>query len=336
MQSFLSVRGFRGQRIHRLLDVMRGTLKRLNALLEAAQYDVVFVHREALPFPTPVLERALRRRAGRMVFDFDDAIYLSPPCDPLYLDQSHTISWGARLLRHRSLRWLRSSVKFGAIVGASDLIMAGNEHLAARAREYNHMVSVVPTAVDTGRIRPPEARAAAQRVRIGWMGSRSTAPYLEEIGPALGKVLAAYPQAEFRMVGAEWPPLASFPRTSSREWAFEREGADLASFDIGLMPLPDNEWTRGKCGYKALQYMSAGSAVVSSPVGVATEIVRHGENGFLANSTDEWAEYLSRLVADAGLRRRMGAEGREIVERCYSARLWGPRLAEALIGVAAA
>lgn len=292
--------------------VARGAVGRLVDVLRAGRYDAVLLHREAVPMPTALFERILARTSRRYVFDFDDAIYLPQP-------------------RPRSLlsAWLRSPAKFRSMVAGADEVLAGNRLLADVARRHARSVTVIPTTVDTERFAPGGPRTD-DSVVIGWIGSPSTAPYVDVVAPAIGEVLSRHPRAVFEMVGA--PLRSGFgDRARARPWSLKREVEDLRGLDIGIMPLTDDEWTRGKCGYKALQYMSTGLATVGSPVGVATEIIEDGRTGFLATSRPEWVDALSRLIRDAHLRRSLGSAARAFVEEHYSLRAWAPRFLDALL-----
>jgi glycosyltransferase involved in cell wall biosynthesis len=306
---------YRSRGVRHAFGVLSGMLKRALIALRPARFDVVLVHREALPFPTTVLERVLKDKVKRLVFDFDDAIYLPQP-----FPSSPVVSW------------LRSPRKFGAMISAADVTIAGNGHLAERAIRYSSNVVVIPTPVDTERITPRTGRRSGDRLVIGWMGSGSTAHYLAEVAEPLSAVLRQHPHVELAIVGAGIPRALRQERVSARPWSLSGEAEDLQSFDIGIMPLPDNEWTRGKCAYKALQYMSAGVATVSSAVGVTPELVIDGENGLLARSKDEWMACLSSLIGDAGMRWRLGKAGRDTVVGCYSVNVWAPRFLAALTG----
>ncbi len=306
---------FRSRGGRHAMGVLRGSFRRLAMALRPQRFDTILVHREALPLPTALLETMLRQRAGRVVFDFDDAIYLPQP-----YPTSQVASW------------LRSPKKFRAMVASADLTIAGNGHLAERAMTYSSNVMVIPTPVDTDRIYPASRINSPEKLVIGWIGSASTAHYLADIARPLCDILERYPHVELAVVGAALPKELRRARVHTRPWTLEREAQDLSSFDIGIMPLPDNEWTRGKCAYKALQYMAAGVATVSSAVGATLELVRHGDNGLLARSEREWVICLARLIEDGALRKNLGEAGRQTVDQHYSVRVWAPEFAAGLIG----
>ncbi len=314
VRSLLDERGYRSGGARLAATVLLGILRRARDVAAAGRFDAVLVHREAVPLPTAAFERRLSRSSRRLAFDFDDAIYLPQP-------------------RPRSAlsRWIRSPAKFPAMIGAADVVLAGNALLARAAVPHARSVSLVPTTVDTDRITPGTNDPRAPVV-IGWIGSPSTAPYLDRIAPALREILDRYPHATVEIVGAAIRPGLG-ERARARPWSLDREPDDLRGFDIGVMPLPDDEWTRGKCGYKALQYMAAGAATVSSPVGVANEMIDHGRTGLLADELPEWVDALSRLVEDAGVRRSLGGAGRSSVEERYSLRAWAPRFYDLVLGV---
>ena len=286
--------------------------KRLGDLVRAARADVVVVHREALPLGTALIERLMARLAPALVFDFDDAIYLP--------HAGRANSW---------TRLFRNAEKTAAIARVSAHVIAGNQTLAAYAQRYNAHVSVIPTPVDTDRFACAPPRAPSPAVVIGWIGSHSTARYLASLAGPLEALSRRYPQLRIRVVGDGPNPLR-LPNAEMIPWALEREPDELHRFDIGLMPMPDDDWARGKCGFKALLYMSVGIPVAASPVGVNQEIVRDGVNGWLCRAESEWFERLSQLIEDRGLRRRLGQAGRAIVEQEYSLRVQAPRLLHVL------
>jgi len=313
VRSLVGERAYRARGPALAAAVLAGSLLRIADALRAQEYDAVLVHREALPLPTAAIEGVLSRTSRRLIFDFDDAIYLPQP-----------------FARSAGSRWLRSPAKFGRMVGAAHIVFAGNQHLAERAAQHARDVRVVPTTVDTDRVTPGPVRDAA-RITIGWMGSPSTAHYLDLIAPALREVLRREPRVDIRIVGAG-PRPGLTERTQTVSWSLETEVDELRSFDIGLMPLPDDEWSRGKCGYKSLQYMSAGVHAVGSPVGVATEMIEHGRNGLLAKTPQDWVAALLDLAADPARRRILAQAGRHTAVERYSLAIWAPRFSAMLSG----
>ncbi len=271
-------------RIRFMIDKRRRALHRMWRIL-AADVDLLFVHRL---FLSPFLLWILRIRGVPFVFDFDDAIYLYPGGE-------------------------RSTVRM--IKGAAAVIVSSPE-LAVFCRAQGVEPVVITTPVDADRIVPALAQRSGPCV-VGWLGSPWTAHYLSSVAPALEEVAASV-NAEIVVVGGGAFRLPESLPVRYREWSYEAEPALLQEMDIGIMPLSDDEWSRGKGGYKLLLYMAAGLPVVASPVGINTEIVRHGETGYLARDTEEWTMYLHRLCTHAEERKEMGAAGRRLAENHYS------------------
>lgn len=269
--------------------------------------DVIFVQREAF-FLFNEWSEWLASLQAPIVYDFDDAVWL------------HAVSDA-----NRRFAFLKNVQKIPRIVGLSHTVIAGNEYLASWARQHSSNVHVVPTCVDTD-VWTSAPRTADGPITIGWSGSASTLAHLKPLLPALHRVKARFgDQVRVRVMGA---PDFRDERlgTQGEAWSPTAEVPFLQAMHIGLMPLPDDEWTRGKCGLKGLTSMACGAATVMSPVGVNTTIVTHGENGFLANSEDEWVARLSELVEDHALRDRLGAAGRQTVVDRYSVARWAPTL----------
>jgi glycosyltransferase involved in cell wall biosynthesis len=286
--------------------LLRATADRLGQISRIRRADVVVIHREAFPWGPPLLEERLARAGCRIVFDFDDAIYLP--------------NWSPA---NRAVRWLKRPSKTGRIIAHARHVIAGNRYLAEYARLHNRHVTVIPTPVDTTRFRPAVPEVERDTVTIGWVGSHTTVETLRGIEPVLRALADRYPQVRFLVIGGQYA--GNVPRLENRPWALAREVEDLRDIDVGLMPLPDDEWSRGKCGFKALLYMSMGIPPVCSPVGVNCDIVTDGVNGFLAEAEDAWYQRLAHLVESSTDRRRMGAAGRETVERQYSVVAQAPR-----------
>ena len=277
-----------------------------SALRRRPTHDLLLVHRLRLLSPFPRLDPPLRLD----VYDLDDALFLGSTADV-----NRRFAWAKQEAR-RCVACLRRA----------RLVIAGNSFLATRAREHARRVEVVPSCVDPHRQSLRDHREQ-EVVTVGWIGSASTSAYLPPVLPAIARLNARRMRVRLVLVGAV--PSLSAPWIEHRPWSLEREGQDLASFDIGIMPLPDTDWARGKCGYKVLQYFSAGVPAVASPVGVAAELVG-SERGALASAQDDWYRALDRLTEDVALRREQGAAGRAFVERDYSYQRWAPELAELL------
>jgi glycosyltransferase involved in cell wall biosynthesis len=251
----------------------------------------------------------LRNQVDRLIFDFDDAVFLRD-------------SYSAKGFHHpRRLR------RFAATVQAADAVVAGNGFLAENAARFadGQPVCVIPTCVDPARYAPRSADEPSDGKTLTWIGSSSTLQGLEAIAPLLDELGRSIPGLRLKVVCDRFPTFRRL-RVLPCPWNGAREALDLAAADVGISWIPDDLWSRGKCGLKVLQYAAAGLPVVANPVGVHPEMIRHGETGFLASTPQQWCDAVSRLVADAQLRARMGGAGRAHLESNYSvaagARAW--------------
>ncbi len=290
-------------------------LRRFQALQHLGDFDLVLIHREAFPFFAPLVESYVLRRHPKVIFSFDDAIYVG-----------HDNCSG---LSHPFLYRVKHGKGYDEVIRQSSHVVVGNAVLAAHARQFNSLVTIVPTVVDTEKVWPkPALPASSMPITIGWVGSASTASYLSMIEPPLQQIARAYPErVRFRFFGyPDYKP--QLPKSVSLPFNLRTEGEDIRSLDIGLMPMPDTEWTRGKCAFKAIQYMACGVATVASPVGVTTDLIQHEVNGLLAKSSDEWLGAIKRLICDVDLRRRLAERARDTIVKQYSLQVWGPRLVE--------
>lgn len=267
--------------------------------------DVVVVQRKLLPRWSVAL---LRRRARRLVFDFDDAVWLR--------DSYSRRGFNDAKLLHR----------FRATVEASDLVVAGNEFLADEARRYapRDRVVVIPTCLDTAGY-PLAEHAPRKALQLVWIGSSSTLRGLERFAPTLTEIGRACPGTRLKLICDRFITVPRLP-VEACPWDAATEAAELAAADAGIGWVPDDPWSRGKCGLKILQYQAAGLPVVANPVGVQSDLVRDGETGYLAATPAEWVAAVARLAADTGLRRALGLAGRRQAEERYSlaagARAW--------------
>ena len=291
-------------------EIFQAYVQRVKTLFLSGKYDLIWIEKELLPWLPAEIELALLSRRTPYALDYDDAVFH-------YYD----------LHRNSVVRSLLAA-KHSKLIENSALVVAGNTYLADYARHAGaKRVEVIPTAIDL--LRYPQQshvfeRSPSSPPCVGWIGQRATAEYLTAYTEIFNRLFSEG-RATFYAIGinaqAHWLPMNSIP------WSEQTEVANIASFDIGIMPLVDDPFERGKCGYKLIQYMACGLPVVASPVGVNCQIVEHGVNGFLADTTEEWERSLKMLLADKELRRRMGLAGRRKVEREFCIQITGPRLA---------
>ncbi len=271
--------------------------------------DGVVIQRRLLP----AFELALVRRwARRLVFDFDDAVWLRDSYSP------------------KGFASRKRARRFRETVRAADAVFAGNDHLAAEAVKYTPAgrVAVVPTCVDPAAYLLARHDGAARVVRLVWIGSSSTLQGLERFRGTLEAIGRAVPGARLKLICDRFLTLDHLP-VDAVPWSEATETAEIAAADVGIGWVPDDLWSHGKCGLKVLQYQAAGLPVIANPVGVQAALVRDGETGFQAATADEWVSAIRRLAEDAQLRRRLGAAGRRQVEERYSiaagGRVWVER-----------
>ena len=279
--------------------VAAAVVRRAVEAARVAAWDAVVVHRGACLLGPAVLERLIVTRRP-LIFDFDDAIYL---CDTSPAN--------------RRLGWLKWPHKTATLCRISSHVTAGSAHLEAWARRHTPHVTLVPSSIDTERYRP-QPKPEGPGMVIGWMGSTTSQRHLEIFAPTIREAVAR-PGVELRVVSAA-PPVLPGVRFAWRPWSAATEVEELAGFDVGIMPMPDDAWSQGKCAMKALQYMGMGLATVASPVGATREVIEHGENGLLAASVGEWVEHLTALRHAPAFRARLAAAGRKTVETRYSMR----------------
>ncbi len=291
------------------LGVLAALGRRLLDVLRSGRFDLVWLEREALPWMPPFCEWWLRRRGIPFIVDYDDAVF--------HQYDLHR-SGAVRLLLGR---------KIDAVMRRAAVVVAGNEYLAARARRAGAArVEVLPTVIDLRRYRgrPHWSRPPV----IGWIGSPTTAEYVNIVAGPLERVCRRH-GARVRLIGA---PPGSAPDLDVEylPWSEETEVEMMLHFSLGIMPLPDTPWTRGKCGLKIIQYMGCRLPCVASLVGSNPSLVAHGETGFLVRTEQDWEDSLDLLLEDGALRERMGQAGRARAEELFSLERAAPRLLEIL------
>lgn len=300
-----------GRRVAKARALARGLARRRRDLDDALRAELVYVHLEAAPVGPPWIERRIARAGVPMVLDIDDLVHLPH---------------GSRA--NPFMRWLRGGSKVPELLRLSRHAIVCTPYLETFARGFLDGVTNISSTIDTDAYVPRGASAATDGVVLGWSGSHSTSPYLHLLDDVLRRLQRELGTRVLVIgdAGFATPGLS----LDARPWRLQSEVADLREIDIGLYPLPHEEWVLGKSGLKALQYMALGIPPVVERVGVNVEIVREGENGLLADGPDEWAEKIARLVRDPALRERLGREARRTVEERYSVRANAPRYRAAL------
>jgi glycosyltransferase involved in cell wall biosynthesis len=285
----------------------RAYARRVEQLISSRDCDAFWVYVELLPYLPALVER-LAAVGKPIVYDFDDAFFHS-------YDQSPNPVIRA-LLGH----------KHASLLGHAAACVCGNAYLGEFARRHCRNTIIIPTVVDTSAYLPAPGRD--KPLTIGWIGSPSTWANVQPLLPVLREAITRH-RARFLVIGAGRSAERDvFPGMEARDWTEATEIADVQTMDIGIMPLLDRPFERGKSGYKLIQYMACGLPVVASPVGVNAEIVKDGVNGFLASTDAQWSERLGQLLADAALRSRMGEQGRTQAVDGYSLARQAPRLVQ--------
>lgn len=299
----------KGNALKKLNAIKKNFGKRREEVKSVSKYDLVYLFREAALLGPPVFERKIADRGVPMIFDFDDAVFVA------YKSPSNGY-----------LSYLKFPGKTATICRLASHVMAGNQYLANYASKRNPNVTIIPTTIDTEKYLPVERQELSSTITIGWSGSFSTVQHLDTIRGVLQE-LAETEQFKLKVIGT---PSYEIPGVDVEaiKWKSETELDDLSAIDIGLMPLPDEDWSRGKCGLKALQYMALGIPTICSPVGVNSTIIQDGVNGFLADGKMEWIAKLKQLIDSAELRKRLGDAGRQTVEAGFSAKSQAPRVLE--------
>lgn len=283
----------------------------LAVIMLARNYHILFIQKVLLP---QAVTRFLKKLNPNIVFDFDDALYLADK-----YEEPHRPT-GDNFLN-----------RFNYILRSAKAIVVENHQNKSYARKFNPNITIITGPIDTARYFPkPRSEASAihgDTVAIGWIGSPGTTMYLAPLIPVFKRLSARYRKLKVILIGSGEFQVESVD-IERKKWNLDNEAGDLQTFDIGIMPLEDDEWSRGKGGYKLLQYMATGIPCIASPVGINAEIVQEGMTGYLARTEEEWFDKLARLVEDRALRERMGQSGRIRAESIFSYNVNAPRLVE--------
>lgn len=297
---------YSGNKLWIFYYLMLGLFRRIVHITQVPFVDYVFIHREATPIGPPIFEWLIAKVfCKRIIYDFDDAIWLSDP------DEKNSLI--------AKLKW---KSKVALVCKWSNKVCVGNNYLAHFARNYNQNVVVNPTTIDTENLHNPQIHKGTntqidlEKTVIGWTGTHSTLQYLTPIIPVL-KELEKRHQFTF-MVIANKKPDYDLKSLVFIPWKKKTELADLMRIDIGIMPLSNNDWSNGKCGFKLLQYMALEKPSIASPVGINTQLIKEGYNGYICQTNDDWLSSLESLLTDQNKRIEMGKKGRNKVIQNYS------------------
>lgn len=284
--------------------IVKGFTLRVFSLPAIANADFVFIYREAAPVGPPILEWIIAKLLHKkIIYDFDDAIWLT---------DKHKESVLFSVIRWRS--------KVASICKWSYKVSCGNEYLCAYARQFSNQVTYNPTTIDTETLHNRKLYTVVKnpsKTVIGWTGSHSTLKYLKVIEAGLIELTKKYPSLELVVIADQEPEL-TLKNVKFIPWSYTTEITGLLEADIGIMPLPDDQWAKGKCGFKALQYMALELPAIASPVGVNAQIIEHRKNGFLCSTPEEWITAIDQLLTDKELREQIGKAGREKILNEFS------------------
>lgn len=290
-----------GKYLQKFLILIKSIFIRIKDWSTYNKYDIIFVQREALMIGSTFFEKRIKASKAKFIFDFDDSIWLMDTSDG-----------------NKKFEWLKNPEKTARNIRYADMVFAGNTYLANYALHYNKNVKIVPTTINTSTHRPELSERNKAVLTIGWSGSITTIKHFQYALDFLKIIKQKYPnKVQFKVMGDETYVNDQLNIIGSK-WTLESEVDVLNSFDIGIMPLPNDEWAKGKCGLKGLSYMALEIPTIMSPVGVNTEIIQHGANGFLAKTTDEWVDYISQLIESPDLRLKIGKAARQTVIDKYS------------------
>lgn len=281
-----------------VFEAMKGYWRRFFILFSVFGYDSVVIEKELFPYLPAFAERLLWFFGKRYVVDYDDAIFHNYDLHP-----------------NKVLRFFLKN-KIDTVMRLSGTVIAGNGYLAKRAQKAGaENIVVIPTVIDSNRYAVKPKQAGGRKV-IGWIGSPSTFKYVKQLYPVFEKLSQQY-NFELQIIGAKSKEKSSFP-IAYIDWSEETEVASIQNFDIGIMPLEDSPWEKGKCAYKLIQYMACGVPVVASPVGMNVQVIAEGVNGFLANDEEKWQEVLGCLLADNLKSSTFGLAGRQMIEEEFT------------------
>lgn len=290
-----------GHLFKKFLFTVKSAAKRLKDLKRADDFDIIFVQREAYMTGSTFFEKRFARSKAKLVYDFDDSIWIMDTSDA-----------------NKKWEWMKSTKKTGEIISVSNMVFAGNKYLSEYAQKFNKNVKIIPTTIDTSVFKRKQEYSDTEKICIGWSGSITTIKHFEEATDILKKIKQKYgDRVYFKVMGDDTYENKDL-NIKGIPWTSATEIGIISSFDIGIMPLPDDQWVKGKCGLKGLSYMALEVPTIMSAVGVNTEIISDGDNGFLAATEEEWINKISLLIESFELRKKLGSNGRKTVIDRYS------------------
>ena len=281
-------------------EIFKSYLNRINNLLRNNRFDIVWLQQEALPWIPYFIETLLLKSSKKLVTDYDDAFF-------------HRYD----LHKNKIVRTILKN-KIDSVMAVSDLILAGNDYLASRAALNNSFkrITIFPTVVDTAKYTIRKNVRKNKEFTIGWIGSPGTEKYLNVVSGVLNEIVK-FGKIKISLIGAK-----NFKNDDGNinfiKWNEKTEVEEISKFDVGIMPLLDNPWERGKCGFKLIQYFACGIPVIGSPIGINNKIISHGQNGFLAKDITQWRQSLIYFINNRERAKEMGLKGRKLVEKKYS------------------
>lgn len=291
---------------HNLFDkamvFVKSAFRRSYDVIRAHRYDYIFIYREAFLTGSVVFERLFKLSGAKIILDFDDAIWLP--------DVSEA---------NKKLSFLKRPEKINDIIALSDKVIVGNKYLKDYAVKFNNRVDIFPSTIDLSYYKiPTKVKNINDPILIGWSGSHTTIKHFETIVPVLQKIKDKYGTLVSFCVYGDANYFNNDLGIQGVPWSFDTEVSVISSFDIGIMPLPDDKWSQGKCAMKGLQYMGLEVAAVLSPVGMNKDVIDHGINGFLASDEEDWINHLSQLIDNTELRKKLSKQGRKTIEERFS------------------
>lgn len=314
---FFSTSGYlslyqKGHYLKKIGNVLRGLLYRLRDVFRASQFDCVYIYREATPFNLFVVEYLLKLRSKKLIYDFDDSIWIP--------DASKANAW---------IRHIKTGSKVAKIIHSADCTLVANAYLKSYALKFNQKITIFPTTIDTTIYNHMVNHRPKKILTIGWTGSNTTVKYFLTLLPVLEQLYQEIP-FRLKLIADRHTKIVTTITFAKVIWESKLEVQQLADIDIGINPMPLEPWTKGKSSLKAMQYMAMGIPAISTDYDFSRTLIDHGRTGFLASTSPQWKTYLTRLLTDLELRKNMGSKGRKVILDRFSNEANWPILKKAL------